>query len=183
MHFAAVTSPPNFSPPDFSRQAMAKRRVSFDSNTQNVANAATALLPPVDVNVAGEDELCTLAGVTKAKAQLIMAYRDACGGFRSPEDLLAIPRLGVSMMRKNLPRIECSPVRDGQFRGNATGGRLSPGSVGPHLGYNTGQQMSLWFKRQSRSSVPYCFLNLFYLSPIVFSLLTALSQASDGSFP
>ena len=151
MHFAAVTSPPQLPP-----RAM-RRRGSFDAASQSVANAAVALLPPVDVNTAEEEALCTLAGVTKAKAQTILAYREAppgciprpvtpnpclptrstrphseaCGGFSHPEQLLAIPQLGASLMKKNLPRIVCSPVPTGHFRGGnpATGGRLSPGSA------------------------------------------------------
>ena len=44
----------------------------------------------VDLNRAGEEELCTLTGIGPQKAKAILAYREAHGGFGSIEELMDV---------------------------------------------------------------------------------------------
>ena len=41
----------------------------------------------VDLNRATEGELCTLPGIGQTRAQAIIAYREASGGFRSIDEI------------------------------------------------------------------------------------------------
>ena len=44
----------------------------------------------VNINTAGEEQLCTLTGIGKAKAQAIIAYRGEHGNFIRPEDIMKV---------------------------------------------------------------------------------------------
>ncbi|MEJ7721129.1 MAG: helix-hairpin-helix domain-containing protein [Ilumatobacteraceae bacterium] len=49
---------------------------------------------PVDVNMAGLDELDTLPGIGPATATAIIQYRDENGPFASVDDLESVPGIG-----------------------------------------------------------------------------------------
>jgi len=108
MHFAAVTSPPKFSPPHIA--GWSHNGAGFDGKHASLSHSAAALLPAVNLNTAGQAELTTLQGLTPARAQLLIAYREACGGFANVEQVIQIPGLGAAMMRRNLPRLHCGHV-------------------------------------------------------------------------
>ncbi len=44
----------------------------------------------VNINTAGKEELMTLSGIGESKAEAILAYREANGGFREPEELMQV---------------------------------------------------------------------------------------------
>ncbi len=54
---------------------------------------------PVNLNVAGRDELMALPGIGPARADSILAFRDRHGGFRRTEELLNIPGIGAAILR------------------------------------------------------------------------------------
>lgn len=63
---------------------------------------ATAALAKVNINTAGADELVTLNGIGKMKAEAIVAYRTANGPFKTVDDLAKVKGLGG----KNLEKIK-----------------------------------------------------------------------------
>ena len=60
---------------------------------------------PVNINTAGVKELMTLTGVGKKAAERIIAYREARGPFRKPDDIRKIEGVGETVWEKNRPRI------------------------------------------------------------------------------
>ncbi len=68
-----------------------------DAEKPQVVNKALSSL--VDVNVASEDLLCTLPGITRAKARAIVARRNEVGRFAKLWDLTAIPGIGEATVR------------------------------------------------------------------------------------
>lgn len=63
---------------------------------------ATAAMAKVNINTAGTDELITLNGIGKVKAEAIVAYRTANGPFKTVDDLAKVKGLGG----KNLEKIK-----------------------------------------------------------------------------
>jgi len=63
---------------------------------------ATAALAKVNINTAGADELVTVNGIGKVKAEAIVAYRTANGPFKTVDDLAKVKGLGG----KNLEKIK-----------------------------------------------------------------------------
>ncbi|MEJ2516343.1 MAG: helix-hairpin-helix domain-containing protein [Gammaproteobacteria bacterium] len=60
---------------------------------------AGALAGPVDVNSADADSLAReLTGIGPAKAEAIVAFREANGEFQVPEDLLRVQGIGPSTL-------------------------------------------------------------------------------------
>ncbi|MBO7414810.1 MAG: helix-hairpin-helix domain-containing protein [Fibrobacter sp.] len=49
---------------------------------------------PVHINTASAEELCALKGVGPKLAEKIIAFREASGPFRTPEDLQKVPGIG-----------------------------------------------------------------------------------------
>lgn len=48
----------------------------------------------VDLNTAGEDELCRLDGIGPVKARAIISYREENGPFRSADEIMKVPGIG-----------------------------------------------------------------------------------------
>jgi len=66
---------------------------------------ATAAFAKVNINTANADELATLAGVGKVKAEAIIAYRTANGNFKTVEDLSKVKGIGDKSVEKLKPEI------------------------------------------------------------------------------
>ena len=59
----------------------------------------------VDVNTAGPEELMTLPNIGPARAEAILAYRQANGPFRYPEDLIYVEGIGEGVLAGLLDKI------------------------------------------------------------------------------
>lgn len=59
----------------------------------------------VSINKADADTLAGLIGVGPAKAEAIVAYRKAHGGFKSIEQLMEVKGIGESTIEKNRSRL------------------------------------------------------------------------------
>ena len=66
---------------------------------------ATAAFAKVNINTANTDELATLNGIGKAKAEAIVAYRTANGNFKAVEDLTKVKGIGDKIIEKIKPEI------------------------------------------------------------------------------
>ena len=63
----------------------------------------------VDLNQATAEELETLAGIGPALARRIVSYREERGGFRSPEELAAVPGIGRAAYEQVAERLVVTP--------------------------------------------------------------------------
>ena len=63
---------------------------------------------PVDLNQADEQALLALPGIGPARAQAILAYRAAHGGFRSVSQLLQIRGIGRALLKQLRPLVTLS---------------------------------------------------------------------------
>lgn len=61
---------------------------------------ATSAFAKVNINSASADELATLNGIGKAKAEAIVAYRTAHGNFAAVEDLTKVKGIGSKLIEK-----------------------------------------------------------------------------------
>lgn len=66
------------------QEGTGKQGQNGTQGTQNQAEQDDGL---VDLNQATESELCTLPGIGQTRAQAIIAYREASGGFRSIDEI------------------------------------------------------------------------------------------------
>lgn len=62
----------------------------------------------VNINTATVDELTSLKGVGRAKAEAIVKYREQSGGFKSVDDLQAVKGIGPKLIEKNKADIALS---------------------------------------------------------------------------
>lgn len=62
----------------------------------------------VDINVASAEELATLNGVGRAKADAIVDTRASLGGFSSVDNLMLVPGIGSSLIDQNRGHLTCS---------------------------------------------------------------------------
>lgn len=63
----------------------------------------------VDLNRAGYEEISDLPGISDAVAKAIVSHRERLGGFRRPEDLLAVRGIKEKRLKKILPFISLFP--------------------------------------------------------------------------
>jgi competence protein ComEA len=61
--------------------------------------------PAVNINTAGVKELMKLDGVGRQVAEKIVAYRDANGPFKKPEELRKVEGVGTGLWERNRTRI------------------------------------------------------------------------------
>lgn len=54
----------------------------------------------VNINLATKEELMTLPGIGEGRATAIIEYRDSCGGFKTPEDLLKVDGIKQGIYEK-----------------------------------------------------------------------------------
>ena len=59
----------------------------------------------ININEASKTELMKLEGVGSAAAQKIIAYREARGPFKRPQDLAKVEGVGKAVLEKNAGRI------------------------------------------------------------------------------
>lgn len=64
---------------------------------------ATAAFAKVNINTATADELATLNGIGKAKAEAIVAYRTTNGKFTTVDDLTKVKGIGDKIIEKIKP--------------------------------------------------------------------------------
>jgi len=65
----------------------------------------TAAFAKVNINTANVDELVTLNGIGKAKAEAIVAYRTANGNFATVDDLAKVKGIGGKIIEKIKPEV------------------------------------------------------------------------------
>ena len=77
-----------------------------------VAGAQATVGPDglLDLNTASAAQLESLPGIGPSRAQAILAFREAHGGFRSVFQLLRIKGIGRAMLRKLQPLVTVSGV-------------------------------------------------------------------------
>ncbi|ADW16544.1 competence protein ComEA helix-hairpin-helix repeat protein [Desulfobulbus propionicus DSM 2032] len=66
---------------------------------------ATAAFAKVNINTANAEELATLNGIGKTKAEAIVAYRTANGNFKTVEDLNKVNGIGDKIIEKIKPDV------------------------------------------------------------------------------
>ncbi|WP_281172858.1 ComEA family DNA-binding protein [Desulfobulbus elongatus] len=66
---------------------------------------ATAAFAKVNINTATMEELTTLNGIGKTKAEAIVAYRTANGDFKTVDDLAKVKGIGDKIIEKIKPEI------------------------------------------------------------------------------
>ncbi|WP_319586797.1 ComEA family DNA-binding protein [uncultured Desulfobulbus sp.] len=66
---------------------------------------ATAAFAKVNINTATVDELTTLNGIGKAKAEAIVAYRSTNGNFTTVADLTKVKGIGDKIIEKIKPDV------------------------------------------------------------------------------
>lgn len=76
--------------------------IDVEANKAKIAVEKSAL---VNINVANEEQLLSLKGIGKAKAQAIMSYRDAMGPFTTVEELLQVEGIGKRVIEINSKRL------------------------------------------------------------------------------
>ena len=67
---------------------------------------APAAFAKVNINTATADELASLPGITKARAEKIVKYRDDNGFFSSPEDLKNIDMINDKLIESIKDELE-----------------------------------------------------------------------------
>ncbi len=67
-------------------------------------NAGSGL---IDLNSADAEQLCQIPGIGESRAAAIIKYRDANGGFESPEELMKVPGIKEGIYARVSPYIEC----------------------------------------------------------------------------
>ncbi|WP_314705942.1 helix-hairpin-helix domain-containing protein [Rothia mucilaginosa] len=75
------------------------------ARTLTASGSAQKGSTPVNINTATAEELQSLPRIGPAMAQRIIAWREAHGGFRSVDELDAVPGIGLSMLENLRPLV------------------------------------------------------------------------------
>ncbi|MCX6356566.1 MAG: helix-hairpin-helix domain-containing protein [Candidatus Aureabacteria bacterium] len=60
---------------------------------------------PININSASAEELEALSGIGSKKAEMIVGYREANGGFRTIEEIQKVPGIGPKLFERNKARL------------------------------------------------------------------------------
>ncbi|MDZ5602124.1 ComEA family DNA-binding protein [Pseudomonas sp. RP23018S] len=86
--------------------ATAPKLASELSTSSDMPGHANEVTTPLDLNTADAATLQKeLAGIGKAKAEAIVAYREAQGPFTSVDELLEIKGIGSALLERNRDKI------------------------------------------------------------------------------
>ena len=78
------------------------------TDTPAAPSAASANTGKVDLNTATAEELMTLPGIGEKRAADIIAYREANGPFRIPEDLTRVSGIGEGILAGLIDQVTVS---------------------------------------------------------------------------
>jgi len=73
--------------------------------TLSLGSFAAETVPVINLNTASAEQLSSLSGVGKAKAEAIVQYRETHGKFSSLEDLIQVKGIGQAILEKNRTRL------------------------------------------------------------------------------
>ncbi len=84
--------------------------MAADKSTKTSGHTATVSATvgseaKVNINTAGVKELATLDGIRPKVAERIVAYREAHGPFKKPEDLRKVDGVGKAVFERNRERM------------------------------------------------------------------------------
>jgi len=84
--------------------------MAADKSTKTSGHTATVSATvgseaKVNINTAGVKELSTLDGIRPKVAERIVAYREAHGPFKKPEDLKKVDGVGKAVFERNRERV------------------------------------------------------------------------------
>ena len=84
--------------------------MAADKSTKTSGHTATVSATvgseaKVNINTAGVKELTTLDGIRPKVAERIVAYREAHGPFKKPEDLKKVDGVGKAVFERNRDRV------------------------------------------------------------------------------
>ena len=82
--------------------------VAAPTDTPAAPSAASANTGKVDLNTATAEELMTLPGIGEKRAADIIAYREANGPFRIPEDLTRVSGIGEGILAGLIDQVTVS---------------------------------------------------------------------------
>ena len=85
--------------------AAAAEKPAKASSQTTAASATVASDAKVNVNTASAKDLTALSGVSPRIAERIVAYREANGPFKKPEDLRRVDGVGKAMWERNRDRV------------------------------------------------------------------------------
>jgi competence protein ComEA len=85
--------------------ALAADKPAGTSTHTTSVSATVGADAKVNINTAGAKELSTLEGVGAKVAERIVAYREAHGPFKHPEDLRKVEGIGKGLWERNRERI------------------------------------------------------------------------------
>jgi len=81
-------------------------------SSQTAASEQSAPAGKVDLNTATAEELMTLPGIGEKRAADIIAYREANGPFRIPEDLTRVSGIGEGILAGLIDQVTVSQKED-----------------------------------------------------------------------
>jgi competence protein ComEA len=84
---------------------MAADRSAKTSGHTATMSATVGSEAKVNINTAGVKELATLDGIRPKVAERIVAYREAHGPFKKPEDLRKVEGVGKAVFERNRERV------------------------------------------------------------------------------
>ena len=79
--------------------------MATDKSSKVTVSTTVGADAKVNINTAGVKELTTLGGVSPKVAERIVAYREAHGPFKKPEDLKKVEGVGKAMFERNRERV------------------------------------------------------------------------------